>query len=252
MCNAEFISELSVIKRHSNSIKHLNRLKGKDASQSNIFSHFKSASTGISSTHEENVKTAEIKLCGFIAEHNISFLTMDHLCPLLSTIFPDSNIAKDLAVRRTKSKAIVTNIISHSHKNELATILRNTKFNILTDESTDISTNKSACIVVKYFDNEKNKIETNLWELISIHDNETKVHKQGTAEHLFHKIIDTFYKHKVPTENIIGFGSDGCNVMMGQFNSVASRFKVLCPDILSVYVNYTYAAVRHAKVCLRV
>ncbi|KAL0829789.1 hypothetical protein ABMA28_003272 [Loxostege sticticalis] len=36
----------------------------------------------------------------------------------------------------------------------------------------------------------------------------------------------------IPLKNVVGFGSDGCNVMMGSANSVASRFKEDCPGII--------------------
>ncbi|GLV37563.1 hypothetical protein CBL_20375 [Carabus blaptoides fortunei] len=230
LCNSEFVSELSTVKKHLNSLKHKNNIKAKKVCGTNILEKFVQSAT-TSSNHEENVKEAEIRLCGFLAEHNLSFLTMDHLSPLLSKIFPDSKIAKDLAVRRTKAKAIITNVISPSYKNDLANTLKETKFSVLTDESTDIGTMKSACIVVRYFNDQIGHIESSLWELTSVfNDNEDAGH-QGTADHLFNKILHTFDKSNIPNQNIIGFASDGCNVMMGEFNSVASRFKNLCPGI---------------------
>ncbi|KAJ8960692.1 hypothetical protein NQ314_006032 [Rhamnusium bicolor] len=230
-CDAEFVSELSTIKKHQNSTKHKNIVAVKGKSSSNVLMKFmQSAST--SSPHKIDVKTAENKLCGFLAEHNISFLTMDHLCPLLVNIFADSKIAKDLAVRRTKSKAIITNVISH--KNDLSAILKTTKFSVLTDESTDTAASKSACIVVKYFNEHFGKVMTSLWEVTSVFDEKGDpqfLESQGTAEHLFSQIMTAFDKYNIPPTNIIGFGSDGCNVMMGEYNSVSSRFKELCPGI---------------------
>lgn len=38
----------------------------------------------------------------------------------------------------------------------------------------------------------------------------------------------------ISKNNIIGFGSDGCNVMMGENNSVATRFKINCPGKLNL------------------
>lgn len=73
-----------------------------------------------------------------MAEHNISFLATDHLTEMLKVCFPDSNIAKNLAMKRTKSTAIIKNVIGLSHKESLAVTLRKTKFSVLTDESTDI------------------------------------------------------------------------------------------------------------------
>lgn len=184
-----------------------------------------------STSREDSVKEAEIKLCGFIAEHNLSFLTMDHLCPLLTKNFPDSQIAQDLAVRRTKCKAIITNVIGASHKSSLANLLKQIKFSVLVDESTDIGVNKSACIVIRYFNAISGKIESHLWELIAMSDVIADVDVQGTAEHMFKKIVNSFETWKISMNNIIGFGSDGCNVMMGDHNSVASRFRSACPGI---------------------
>lgn len=74
-------------------------------------------STSSSSSASDPVHEAEIILCGFLAEHNISFLTMNHLSPLFTRMFPDSNIAKQVSSRRTKSKAIVTNVIAANYNN---------------------------------------------------------------------------------------------------------------------------------------
>jgi len=38
-------------------------------------------------------------------------------------------------------------------------------------------------------------------------------------------------RFKIPLDNIIGFCSDGCNVMVGSRNSVASRFSHMYPGI---------------------
>ena len=47
--------------------------------------------------------SAEVLVKSFIALHNISFLTPDHLAPLSRVIFPNSNIAKIFRSRRTKT-----------------------------------------------------------------------------------------------------------------------------------------------------
>lgn len=94
--------------------------------------------------------------------------------------------------------------------------------------SYDIGTNKLACIVVRYFDKNLGTIESALWELVTVLD-ETET--QGTAQHIFNKIINSFKEFQIPVNrNIIGFASDGCNVMMAH-NSVATRFMELCPGI---------------------
>lgn len=55
--------------------------------------------------------------------------------------------------------------------------------------------------------------------------------QKATGDHLFELIIKSFDDEEVPIENIIGFGSDGCNVMFGEHDSVASRMKETRPGI---------------------
>lgn len=47
----------------------------------------------------------------------------------------------------------------------------------------------------------------------------------ATEEHLYNLFISSFRDRGIPDDNIIGFASDGCNVMMGARNSVVSRLK---------------------------
>lgn len=53
----------------------------------------------------------------------------------------------------------------------------------------------------------------------------------ANAEHLYNGLLKTLYDFNIPLTNVIGFGSDGCNVMMGEHNSVASRLRDSCPGI---------------------
>ncbi|KAF0749373.1 Dimer Tnp hAT domain-containing protein [Aphis craccivora] len=93
------------------------------------------------------IQRAEIKIAVFISEHIIAFLAADHLPGLLQECFPDSEIAKGISTKRTKTTAIIKNVIGSSAKEELIESLKNNKFRVLTDESTDIGTVKT-CVTV--------------------------------------------------------------------------------------------------------
>jgi len=60
------------------------------------------------------------------------------------------DIAKSISMKRTKTTAIINNVIGATQKNELATKLKSVHFSLLTDESTDIGTVKTSCVVVRY------------------------------------------------------------------------------------------------------
>ncbi|CAH1993900.1 unnamed protein product [Acanthoscelides obtectus] len=51
--------------------------------------------------------------------------------------------------------------------------------------------------------------------------------KEARAEDLYKEITNFFSLKKIPYHrNLIGFASDGANVMVGKHNSVVSRFKM--------------------------
>lgn len=68
---------------------------------------------------------------------------------LLKETFDDSETVQGLNMKRTKTTAIVKNVIGATQKVELAKKLKNCMFSIMTDESTDIGSIKTSCIVVR-------------------------------------------------------------------------------------------------------
>lgn len=90
------------------------------------------------------------------------------------------------------------------------------------DERTDISTKKSSAIVVRYFVTALRRITIELFQ--------GHVEK-ATALVIFDAVESAFNRRSIPFGNVIGFGSDGCNTMMGDNNSVRTRFEASCPDI---------------------
>lgn len=146
-CKQTLVSEIGVLKNHSKGKKHIQIMQGSSSKQQSITSFTtKEKSPDLK---KQLVSIAEIKLAGYFAEHNIPFLAADHISDLMKEIFPDSEIAKYINVKRTKTTAIVKNVIGVSQKIKLATKLKKQKFSLLTDESTDIGTVKTSCVVVR-------------------------------------------------------------------------------------------------------
>ncbi len=54
-----------------------------------------------------NVLRSEVLLTNFIAQHNLTLSLADHLCDLLPQLCPDSEIAKKISCKRTKTTQIV-------------------------------------------------------------------------------------------------------------------------------------------------
>ncbi|KAK4328801.1 hypothetical protein Pmani_000820 [Petrolisthes manimaculis] len=99
-------------------------------------------------------------------EHNLSFRTADHMADVLKDCFPDSDIAKDIKFKRTKCQSVAENVLAASHKENLADTLRQSKFRILVDESTDVSTSQNVVIMVRF--PEDQSVVTKFWDLVPI------------------------------------------------------------------------------------
>lgn len=150
---------------------------------------------------------------------------MEHLPKLIAAICPDSKIAQGLASSRTKTTAIVKNVLGHGRFQNLCAELRAKKFSLIADESTDKSTTKHLCLVVRYL-NEFDIIEDAFFGLIEL--------SSADATTLYNHIVKVFNENGIPYKsNLIGFASDGANVMMGAHHSL---MKLLKHDVPSLFV----------------
>jgi len=221
---------LTSIKNHSKSIGHKNAVKSTPIGSQSFLTAFTSNKID---PIDQQVQKAEIKLSGFLAEHNISFLSIDHLEPLLKDIFPDSKICQQMKLKRTKATNIIKNVFAPTEKDLLTKKLNSIKFSVMIDESTDIACTSTMCIVVRFFDINLGKISTQFWDLLPVYnlENSDQVNAGATAENIFSNVNNSFKKNNVNIENIIGFGSDGCSTMMGKNNSVSSRMKEMFPGV---------------------
>lgn len=221
-CDTSLKCDISVLKAHQVTAKHLKNSAKINPASSKLLSQF--VLPKVDSVVDEQTKKFEILLAGFFSEHNIAFLAADHLTGILKRGLPDSKIAENLTLGRTKLTSIVKNVIAPCERETLSQKLSQRSFSILIDETTDIGTVSTLCIVVRYFDEEKKQIISQFFKLLNVFD-EVTGNTAATAENLYKMLISAFTSHNVPLENIIGFGSDGCNTMMGAHNSVASRLR---------------------------
>uniref|UniRef100_H2ZRS9 DUF4371 domain-containing protein n=1 Tax=Latimeria chalumnae TaxID=7897 RepID=H2ZRS9_LATCH len=218
-CNIQFTAEHTVLKNHAKLNKHQENSKCLAPTQKSIMQCMQVKPNPEKLKLETGIKTAELKLAGFLAEHNIAMRAADHLTDVLKDIFKDSNIAQNLSFGRTKATAISKNIIGSCYFEELSEILKRKKFSVLIDESTDIGNVKTLA---------------HFWKLAQIFSpqNRDAAQEGATAERLYEEMIKSFSDAGVSLANILGFGSDGCNTMMGKNNSAASRLQNDFPGIL--------------------
>ena len=123
------------ITRHSKGPTHQQRFKYSNSTKG-IAGMLGQPSEQLS--HIRKVTTAEVIMSNFIAMHNISFLTANHLSSLFAAMFPDSKIASDFSCKCTKARAIVCEALDPYHKNPIVENIRNVPYSRASNH-TDLS-----------------------------------------------------------------------------------------------------------------
>jgi len=88
-CQISFTAELTCIKNHAKSKLHSSFVKATQSSSQFIMSKLVANEPN---TMDLQTQHAEIKLSGFFAEHNVTFLVIGHLEDLIKNIFRFKNV----------------------------------------------------------------------------------------------------------------------------------------------------------------
>lgn len=173
----------------------------------------------------ESTKIAELKIAAFIAEH-CSVLTVDHLINILPQLDPSSDALKTLKIHRTKCSMLIKNVLGPSMLEALVEEIGNFPYSIIIDESTDLSTQKVLCIMVRFFSHKTAQVVTTFYRLIKI------IECDAISVHA--AIVNQLTIDGLKIENMIGIGVDGANVMVGKHNSVTAILKRELPDLIII------------------
>ncbi|KAG7154707.1 hypothetical protein Hamer_G015069 [Homarus americanus] len=144
ICKREVSAELTSIKRHKTTKMHAvyEASEKQEVQQERIPVH--------QGNYVANgVAVATILFVCLIAELNLLFTTADHLVDLMKRMILDSVIAEDMNMKRTKCTEVVRTL-GWCATEDLLDKLRENKFSIIVDETTDISTMKASSVLVRF------------------------------------------------------------------------------------------------------
>ena len=183
LCNSTFgvfAGGRNDVSRHVTGPQHTANFKSASATPG-ISSFCKPKST---STTSDKVTNAEILFTAFIAEHNLPFNVADHFTSLCQKMFPDSQIAKTFACRRTKATHLLNLAIAPSFDKKVSTACREEKFSVMIDESNDQGGEKSMAILIRVADRQIRQISTRFLAMPIVNI--------GTGENLFNALNEVF------------------------------------------------------------
>lgn len=201
-------------KSHGDHVKMTEELNKSQPSASLLLSGF-----------DETVKM-EIKLCSFIAEKNLPISICEDLVPLLRSLFPSDKALKRVTLGKQKATNTVRQVLGFHYMKENVSLLRDNKFSIVLDETTDRSTKSQMAVLGTFFDMENFKMRCVFIDLIEM--------PNGKADTIYEKLKHSLKEKDIPIENVIGFCSDTCNVMFGKHHSVSQLLVRDHPWILPV------------------
>ena len=143
------------------------------------------------------------------------------------------NKLKNLSVHRTKCTGLIKNVIdyytyynikftfteviSRAFKEELKNELNNCSFLLLIDEWSDMKMQPHLGVIVQYFSKKHLKTKTMFLGIIELDG--------ANADMIYEKLELIITDFDLNMNNMIGFGSDGANVVSGRNNSVWTRIK---------------------------
>ena len=150
-------------------------------------------------------------------------------------MFPDSNIVRAFKYSRTKENAMVKVVVI---KEIIEKISGFKLFSIQIDETTDITVYQQ----MRYFNNTTGKMCCIFYKLEPV--------EKADAESIFAAIDKNFSESSaICYTNLVGLGSDGCNVMLGLRKSVMTCLKTKQPSLISFHCNCHVAALIDNHAC---
>lgn len=204
MCNCIIFNHRPALVKHMTTSKHKQIV--------NSISNTPLIEKSFKPKKEELKNRAELKLCAFIAQHNLLLSLLDHMIPILVKTFLDSATLKTVSLGRTKTTNTIIIVLGPMTTQQLASKLKATSFSIIMDETTDISVKKQCALAVNFCDEDDRVLD--MYEA-----------KSGKAEDLTNGLQTWLENEQIPLKCFVGFASDTTNSMVGPHNSVFSHLK---------------------------
>lgn len=221
VCDCKFKDpNKGALERHMVTEKHSSAMAAKKRSLF-MTSFLKPKAKETVSSLEQSTAKAELLMTGYMAEHRVPFNQANHMAPLFAAMFPDSKIAANMKIKRTKASYIMQDGIAYAEKKSVSSICADNFFSLLIDESTDVSTTQVLAVVVRFL--EGSEVKDALLDIVEV--------ENGSAETLYAAVKDLFRENKIPLRNVIGFAADNCATMMGKQSGFQTLLKSDLPNV---------------------
>lgn len=192
-------------------------------------------------------ETTTVQIAAFLAEHNLPLSLSPSLLELMKARAPkngkESKSLQEIQMGATKCTNVIRQGVGLYYAKELTEILRQKRFSIIPDETTDVSTEKQLGVCVMYVDEKDLTPVTRFLDIVEATD--------AGAKGLYKEIKGIFEEKSIPLTNIIGYSSDTCNVMFGENLSVSTLLKKDVPHVSTIKCSCHMIHLCASHACLK-
>ena len=214
-------SHISASARHRDSDKKLKQLKRTQTLLTSSIKSSSSKSAGLSLN--EKIVNAEAMFCTSLAVCNIPANVCDTMVPSFSSMFPDSEIAKGMQMKRNKATRILSDGLGPHFKSLVENEIRNTAlaYTLEIDETTTAKHWRQLDVLARYYSEENESVV--VYHLSSV--------TLGRVNHklLYQKLADV--ATPLYTKKLLQISTDGPNVMKALTKEAKKK---LNPDLVDI------------------
>ena len=167
-----------------------------------------SATADIPPSMADRVTNLKVRLCSFIAEHDLSFTIAPLLVALCKKLAQDLAALSHLAISRQHTSYLLTHGIAPEFKRQLSEKLKNCMFSLNVDEATDKNMDKIMNVLVRFFDEDAGSVKTQ--HLAS------RIINIANAEALTAELNDVLRTYGLDWRQVTSMLLDNCAVMRGK------------------------------------
>ncbi|XP_061464100.1 coenzyme Q-binding protein COQ10 homolog B, mitochondrial isoform X1 [Rhineura floridana] len=165
---------------------------------------------------DESINVCALKLAAHIACH-MSIFTVDHLGCIIGGI-----AEKDISLHRTKCSTIIRDIIGPTVHKELLRDIGNGYYSLIIDESSDVSSQKQLCLMVRYFSNKLKCIVSSFAGIITF--------TASDSDFITEALLLFLNENKLNIKKCVGIAADGLSAnICDHKNSLLKKFYELNP-----------------------
>ena len=178
-CDKELNCSKTGLNRHLKSKSH-----EKDQASTSFTGNVDDIWKRVASNNNDRAKSMEIKICAFLAEHNLPISLSDDLVQFLQSLFPRDDVMKTVTLGKQKASNVIRQVLGFDYLHQAVSTLRSEKFSFIIDEATDLSTSKQLAILATYFDTDAFETKHYLVDMVEV--------EAGTAEAIYSSVKNTF------------------------------------------------------------